>query len=169
MYKLVLVAALVVCACSFETLDFAPLLVDESRIPVYVLDLFAKFKADNEKTYTGYEENLRLGIFHANLKLINEIYASGYDGHTLGISPFFDLTNDEFRAMMTTNIPEKETFRYGDESVTDLPEKVDWRDHGAVTKVKNQGACGSCWAFSATGSMEGRNFVKTGTLTSLSE
>jgi KDEL-tailed cysteine endopeptidase len=55
------------------------------------------------------------------------------------------------------------------ENSSDLPKSVDWREKGAVTAVKDQGQCGSCWSFSASGALEGANFIKNGKLVSISE
>jgi C1A family cysteine protease len=92
---------------------------------------------------------------------------------SLGENYFMDLSQEEFKQFHNLQIESKSitntcsSFTSSTSSYT--PSSIDWREKGAVTPVKDQGQCGSCWAFSSTGSMEGAWEIKTGSLISFSE
>jgi cathepsin L len=145
----------------------------------------AKFDAtlDNEwvayqKTYNKQyllgEELFRRATWEKNLAYIKQHNLEADRGvHTfwLGVNQFADMTNDEFvRVMNGYKMPKaRNGSTFLAPSNLQLPDEVDWRKEGYVTEVKNQGQCGSCWAFSTTGSLEGQTFKKSGKLVSLSE
>merc|ERR1712205_137846 len=95
-------------------------------------------------------------------------------GAELGPTVFSDLTLGEFQALpirgiksgAASGLPKVAVHEHNGEK---LAESIDWTTKGAVTPVKNQGQCGSCWSFSTTGSLEGAFFNKNGKLTSFSE
>merc|ERR1711970_254702 len=136
-------------------------------------DLWSAYKNAHGKLYSGQREVLRREIWESNLDYIQRHNVEADRGmHTywMGENQFTDLTNGEFRAMMNGYLMSNRTSSVQFVStLTDVPDAVDWRDKGYVTKVKNQERCGSCWAFSTTGSLEGQTFKKTGKLVSLSE
>jgi len=114
-----------------------------------------------------YEDNVKFMDAH------NALYAAGHSTFNLGVNEFSDMTHEEFKAVYVgpkiaprnaTNVHVFTTVGANAPAAA-----VDWRTKGAVTPVKNQGQCGSCWSFSTTGSTEGRVQIATGKLTSLSE
>jgi cathepsin L len=125
------------------------------------------------KAYNGDEYATRKAIYEENMKFINAENAKGHT-HTLGETRFTDLTNEEFKAQFTGGYrsPSEQLggLPYlGEHEGTESSGSVDWTTKGAVTKVKDQGQCGSCWAFSTTGGLEGAWEIATGQLTSMSE
>ncbi|PIK46477.1 cathepsin L2 cysteine protease [Apostichopus japonicus] len=140
-------------------------------------DDWEMYKRVHDKAYdSAGEETYRRGVWEKNLDIIkrhNLEESLGVHTYTLGMNKYGDLTTDEFVSTMNGYRAEwgtsKKNVVYTNVNVKDLPDTVDWRPKGYVTGVKDQKQCGSCWAFSTTGSLEGQMFNKTGMLVSLSE
>jgi C1A family cysteine protease len=144
-------------AVSFESLSF----------------MWDSWKIQQNKAYDVAEERLRFAIFADNVAKVEKFNAEN-DLTKLGINKFADLSADEFKmkhseCAFPERNPEvlKNTMQV--ETVGNLPDSFDWRSKGAVTAVKNQGQCGSCWSFSTTGLLEGWNFINNKKLTTFSE
>lgn len=157
-----------------------PLLdVDENRFDVEndmeITNAFESFKLSFNRTYgqNDYEHAMRYRIFKQNLFLIEQLNKFEMGTAEYGITEFSDLTSQEYfqrtglkaREGAENRIPNLQA------EIPDikLPTSFDWRDKNAVTPVKNQGNCGSCWAFSVTGNIEGVHVAQGGSLESYSE
>jgi len=110
----------------------------------------------------------RMDLFAKMDKEIKEINASQSD-FTVGHNFLSTYTADEKAKLNGYRLPANHSRNEILLDSTNLQGTVDWRTKGAVTPVKNQGQCGSCWAFSTTGAVEGADQIKTGKLNSLSE
>ncbi|KAG8043748.1 hypothetical protein GUJ93_ZPchr0458g22853 [Zizania palustris] len=140
--------------------------------------LYAQWMAEHGKNYNAIgEEERRYQVFKDNLRYVDQHNAAadaGVHSFRLGLNRFADLTNDEYRAayLGMKNKPQRDrkvSNRYLAADDEALPESVDWRKKGAVADIKDQGGCGSCWAFSAIAAVEGINQIVTGDLIALSE
>ncbi|GIX82500.1 cathepsin L [Caerostris extrusa] len=135
-----------------------------------------EFKQTFGKSYSKDEEFKRRIIWENKIKWIvkHNLQADlGFHSYHMGINKYSDLTYEEFtRSMMgyrPGNLSESIASHWLPLSNIQLPDTVDWRAQDYVTPIKDQESCGSCWAFSATGSLEGQHKKKTGYLASLSE
>jgi C1A family cysteine protease len=133
-------------------------------------ELFQSWMTQYNSIFEGHELNYRFTVFQSNLNVIRTHNANPDKTFEMGPNQFTALTPEEFSSRF---------FGYDANAVKDipitvlptsnLPSSVNWTAAGAVTDVKNQGDCGSCWSFSTCGSMEGLNAIKNDQLVSLSE
>jgi cathepsin L len=133
---------------------------------------FTAYVTRFKRSYSTDDFFPRYNIFKANYNFIRE-HNAGDHSFTLAINEFTDLTWSEFHSKMyglqepSNRVRNFENGPHND--ITEVAASLDWVAKGKVTPVKNQGQCGSCWAFSATGSIEGAYSISTGKLPSLSE
>ena len=133
--------------------------------------LFNKWlQQHNKYYYTPQEYIKRLNIFNENtLHILDNKHKSFKMAH----NHLSDKTTDEYRQLLgfkyQPHLHKKEYTQYSPDFQSFIPDSVDWREKGAVTPVKNQGQCGSCWSFSTTGALEGAYYIKTGKQVEFSE
>ncbi|KAL6657662.1 hypothetical protein ACP70R_005442 [Stipagrostis hirtigluma subsp. patula] len=148
-------------------------------------DRFSAWQAAYNRTYaTAGERRRRFEVYRRNMEYIEATNRRGGLSYELGENQFADLTGEEFRATYT--MPPREAPRelistlagaagegrngsYSAAAAGAVPSSIDWRSKGAVTPVKVQMTCGSCWAFATVAAIEGLYKLKTGHLVPLSE
>jgi cathepsin L len=141
---------------------------------ITVEDSFKSWQALHGKQYKNQrEESYRLGVYRSNLEIV-ENHNRRNLGFDLGMNYFADLTLNEFVELYLQKsfnashiVSNNEIYTYN--PMMNMADTVDWRTKGVVTAVKDQKQCGSCWAFSTTGSVEGAWGIAKGQLVSLSE
>lgn len=154
---------------AFSTYSIIKTQKESSGVPNDVQIAFNTWTTKFSRTYSSPEEkNYRLQIFYKNLRKIQEANQAN-SSFKLALNKFSDMSLKEFKTKYTGL-----AYRLRNRNEVDLeslnnPTEIDWRTKGAVNPVKDQGRCGSCWAFSAIAATEGRYQIAKGNLLSLSE
>jgi KDEL-tailed cysteine endopeptidase len=160
---------LVLLATTFFAVSNAQTLLNENEI----WSRFTNFQEKFAKKYENVQElETRFSVFRENFRNIITHNADRNQSFTMGVNQFTDLTPEEFKAQMIRGLKAPVgSFGCGSfsNSASGTPTAIDWRTKGAVTTVKDQGQCGSCWTFSSTGAMEGAWAIAKGQLIDLAE
>lgn len=130
-----------------------------------------EFKAAYGREYNGAAEDAeRKAIYEHNVRFITGENSKNTT-YTLAVNQFADLTETEFVQKYTglSQLPGFGDYLGMHQETSDMDDSVDWVQKGAVNPIKDQGQCGSCWAFSTVGTLESAYQIATGTLHSFAE
>lgn len=162
------------------TLCTALLLGATLSLPTALRELdgrWGEWKVTHRRSYSGAgEEAWRRSVWEKNFQQVeahNRAADLGLHSYWQGLNQFSDWTSEEW-AMFVSGIPPRvkrnssNLMSFDEAEVQRLPKTVDWRKKGMVSSIKNQGSCGSCWAFSSAGALEGQLAKQTGQMVDLS-
>jgi len=159
---------LVVLACFAAVASALPVAVNNDDESYFWYE-FGKFVSEYKKDYTGVDDfHGAFATFKTNLKMINEHNAAGKP-FTMAVNQYADMDFETFSKRVLGYRFVNSSAPATHEVTGNAASSVDWRKEGIVNAVKNQGQCGSCWAFSAVASLEGANAQAGNGLSSLSE
>jgi C1A family cysteine protease len=141
--------------------------MDDQEIEQEYVKFLARTGRNGMATKEEFES--RKKIFGKNMMKINKRNKQNLDGVVLAINNFADFTQDEYKSKLGFKTFTKATSTPALRDTASLPDSVDWVAAGKIQPPKDQGQCGSCWAFSAVAALEGRAAIASGTLQSFSE
>ncbi|GFN76052.1 counting factor associated protein d [Plakobranchus ocellatus] len=157
---------------SIHAVEFEPIKEFVHHYSAHVDEGFKTFKDVHNKKYKSHEDEPRKHVFRQNLRYINSKNRAGLS-YKLAVNHLSAHSSDEIRVMRGFRYSARDhggkAFPKHLLTTVDAPDQWDWRLMGAVTPVKDQAICGSCWSFGTTGTIEGANFLKTGQLVRLSQ
>ncbi|KAG6513945.1 vignain-like [Zingiber officinale] len=168
-----LVLAVVVALSAFAVAASFPFTEDDLATEERLWGLYERWQSYHGVARSPDEKRVRVHAFEANAKHVLESNRMAKP-YKLGLNKFGDMTREEFKETYTGlrligGVRSRRDRGFMYENATDVPPAMDWRQKGAVTGIKDQGQCGSCWAFSAVVGVEGINQIRTNKLISLSE
>jgi len=142
----------------------------QASTPDHIVNEFTQWKSIYGRKYASADhEYFRLRVFQDNYNMIVNHNAKNEETYTMAPNQFMDMTQEEFVQTYLNLVVPEHKMNVEEVATNGVPNAVNWVSAGKVSAVKNQGSCGSCWAFSAVAALESRERIANTGTTSFSE